>query len=152
MGTLGKRWEVPHHQKYKNIVTREVLTDATIRRISDYKLSKELKVPVTAIQHYRYKWQIPSARYDSEVSKMRDYKLSPEEVGLIIGTVLGDGHLSYSPERDEAFLIIMHSEKQKEYVYHKYEKLKKLCLMDVKQSLISNDYVQNSVVYSFSTI
>jgi hypothetical protein len=150
MGTLGKRWEVKDRQKYKDILTKEILIDATVRKILDYTLSSELKIPVTAIQWYRHKWKIPSARADSEVLKMRSFSLTPEDIGLIIGAVLGDGCLAYSEKRDEAYFTVMHGIAQKEYVEHKHNILEKLCLMNVKE--IETDGYSKGIAYYFSTI
>lgn len=154
MGTQGKHWVIKDRQKYiqkyGHILTKEILLDATVRRISDRHLSEELQIPKPAILWYRKMYGIPSGRSDSEVRKIRNILLSDEEIGLIIGTVLGDGCLCYSAERDEAFLTIMHCKEQKEYVYHKYDKLKHLCLMPVTYTTCEGFGI--SEVYYFSTI
>lgn len=53
--------------------------------------------------------------------------LTQLQKSIIIGTVLGDGHLRIVPKRKNAFLEINHTFKQKEYVDWKYEMLKSLC-------------------------
>ena len=150
MGSQGKRWEVKSRQKYKDTLTREILLDATARKISDYKLSVEINVPVDIIYNYRKKQGIPSARADSEVAKIRATPLTTEEMGLLVGAVLGDGCLSYSKKRNEAYFTVMHGVKQKEYVYYKYEKLKRLCLMNVTK--VKTCGYANGTGYYFSTI
>lgn len=51
--------------------------------------------------------------------------LTPMELGIILGTLLGDSHLQ---KRGNSYrLKIEHSSIQKEYLYWKYEKLIRLC-------------------------
>ena len=56
----------------------------------------------------------------------RDFKkektLSSKQLSLIKGSVLGDGHIAHNNS-----FIVSHSEKQKEYLFWKYEVLKDLC-------------------------
>lgn len=53
--------------------------------------------------------------------------LTQLQLSVIIGCVLGDGHLRIVPGRKEAFLEVNHSIKAKEYVDWKYSILKDIC-------------------------
>ena len=53
-------------------------------------------------------------------------KISSREEEILIGTILGDGHLRML--KTGARLEMMHSEKQKEYLVWKYEELKRFTL------------------------
>lgn len=40
---------------------------------------------------------------------------------MLVGTLLGDGHLKVNPSREKAVLVILQSAEHKEYVFHLYE-------------------------------
>lgn len=52
--------------------------------------------------------------------------LTQTQKSIIIGSILGDGYLRVIKGRQEAFLEINHTDKQREYVDWKYEQLKSL--------------------------
>jgi len=52
---------------------------------------------------------------------------------LIIGSVLGDGHIRIMPGRKDAFLEVNHSLKAKDYVDWKYFVLKNICNSEPKE-------------------
>jgi len=57
----------------------------------------------------------------------RDFvELTPEQKALILGCVLGDGHLRHINGRKHAFLEVNHSFKAKDYVDWKYQVLKNI--------------------------
>ena len=66
---------------------------------------------------------------------------------IIIGTLLGDGHLRIVPGRKNALLEINHSFSQKEYVDWKYEALKFVC----KSGPISRKGNGTRTAYRFTT-
>ena len=53
--------------------------------------------------------------------------LTKLERSIIIGSLLGDGHMRIIPGRSDAFLEINHSIKAKGYVDYKFNKLKRIC-------------------------
>lgn len=64
--------------------------------------------------------------------------LSQTQLSVIIGSLLGDGYLRIILGRQNAFLEINHSIKQKEYVDWKYEVLKDITVGEPKERKIDN--------------
>lgn len=62
--------------------------------------------------------------------------LSHFQKSVIIGSILGDGHLRRIVGRKDAFLEINHSIKAREYVNWKYQILKDICLSEPKERKI----------------
>jgi recombination protein RecA len=64
--------------------------------------------------------------------------ITEEEFNILYGTLLGDGHVAYFPEKGiDAYYRAEQGEKQKEYLFWKYDKLKNLCLGEPKKSKAS---------------
>lgn len=59
--------------------------------------------------------------------------LTQLQKSLIIGSVLGDGHIRIMPGRKDAFLEINHFLKAKDYVDWKYSVLKNICDSEPKE-------------------
>lgn len=59
-------------------------------------------------------------------------RISEEQKSIIIGTLLGDGYI-YKDKYGGCYLEIKHSDKQKDYVFWLYEKLKNICPSKPKQ-------------------
>lgn len=59
--------------------------------------------------------------------------LTKFERSIIIGSVLGDGHIRIIPGRNDAFLEINHSLKAKDYVDYKFQSLKRLVISSPKE-------------------
>ena len=77
----------------------------------------------------------------------RDFvALTPEQKALIIGCVLGDGHLRKLEGRKHALLEINHSYKAKDYVDWKYKLLKNIVKSPPKQRRYGN-----RIAYRFTT-
>lgn len=76
---------------------------------------------------------------------MLDLKLTQEENAIVLGTLLGDGHIQ---KRKTSYRAkIQHCQKNKDYVIWKYTKLKNLCLDSTQpKKIISN---KNFVHYYF---
>ena len=66
---------------------------------------------------------------------------------LIIGSVLGDGHIRIMPGRKDAFLEINHFLKAKDYVDWKYSVLKNICNSEPKE----REANEGRMVYCFFT-
>ena len=73
--------------------------------------------------------------------------LTWKQKSLIIGCILGDGHLRKMEGRKDAFLEINHSIKAKEYVNFKYEILKSICKSPPKKRRID----EKRIGYRFFT-
>ncbi|MEK6938111.1 MAG: hypothetical protein AABX04_03630 [Nanoarchaeota archaeon] len=72
--------------------------------------------------------------------------LSREQHEVLMGTVLGDGNLR--KRGSNALFRVEHSEKQKEYLYWKYDLLKEFTLSEPKRDLRKN---RKDATYSFTT-
>ena len=60
-------------------------------------------------------------------TRMENKKLDQKQYDLIIGSLLGDGHIDR--REDFPLFIVSHAENQKDYLYYKYEIMKNLCEM-----------------------
>ena len=65
--------------------------------------------------------------------------LTKLERSIIIGSLLGDGHVRIMPGRSDAFLEINHSIKAKDYVDYKFNKLKRICESAPKERATNDD-------------
>ena len=59
--------------------------------------------------------------------------LTKLERSIIVGSILGDGHVRIIPGRSDAFLEINHSLKAKDYVNWKFKHLKRICISSPKE-------------------
>jgi len=83
-----------------------------------------------------------NAVMDNTVGSLTQFQKS-----VIIGSILGDGHIRIMPGRKNAFLEINHSQKAKEYVDWKYSILKNIC----KSAPKSRKNGENKTAYRFFT-
>ena len=79
---------------------------------------------------------------DNTVGSLTQFQKS-----VILGSVLGDGHIRIMPGRKDAFLEINHSIKAKEYVDWKYSVLRDICKSPPK----TRKSGENRVAYRFFT-
>jgi hypothetical protein len=70
------------------------------------------------------KWCCERHRLTQEYRKIHK-QLSDKQKDLIIGSMLGDGHIDR--REDQPMFIVVHAENQKDYLYYKYELLKDFC-------------------------
>jgi len=70
------------------------------------------------------KWLVEKHRITQEY-RQENKKLSERQKDLIIGSMLGDGHIDRREE--QPMFIEAHAENQKDYIYFKYNILKDLC-------------------------
>lgn len=63
-------------------------------------------------------------------------ELSAMQKDLIIGSMLGDGHID--KREDQPMFIVSHAENQKDYLYYKYNVLKDMC--NIKPAFIKAKY------------
>jgi len=73
--------------------------------------------------------------------------LTQLQKSLIIGSVLGDGHIRIMPGRKDAFLEIKHFLKAKDYADWKYSVLKNICNSEPKE----RETNEGRMVYCFFT-
>lgn len=153
MSAKGKKWVVLKRRKYLDIITKDVLIQATADFKSDYTLAKELNVPFTTIQQRRLQYGVKSGRSDESISKLRLQSIDSSLIGCIVGTVLGDGFLGLNKEKTSAYLSISHGHAQKDWISYKYNKLSRLVIMPLKYG--ERPRYDNSGIlkfYKFSTI
>lgn len=88
-------------------------------------------------------------------TRMNEKRLNRQQYDLIVGSLLGDGHI----DRREEFplFIVSHAENQKDYLYYKYDIMKDLCEMTPtkyngkKQYQIVNSICDCQDFYRFNT-
>ncbi len=72
------------------------------------------------------KWGQEKHRIDTH-TRMQDKQLNSLQYNLIVGSLLGDGHID---KREEfPLFIVSHAENQKDYLYYKYDIMRDLCEM-----------------------
>ena len=59
--------------------------------------------------------------------------LTQLQISIIVGSILGDGHLRIVSGRNNAFLELNHSYNAREYVDWKFKKLKNICASEPKK-------------------
>ena len=70
-------------------------------------------------------------KWGNEKFKLTDHSrktfltLNEKQIDLVIGSILGDGHIDKRPKY--SIFIVSHAENQKEYLYWKYELMENLC-------------------------
>jgi hypothetical protein len=80
--------------------------------------------------------------------------LQPEQHHLIIGMILGDGNLRFPGRSRHANLTVEHGERQKEYVWYKYERFREWVLTPPGRisRIYHKDRARTLVSWRFSTI
>lgn len=91
----------------------------------------------------------------SNITRSEKIELTSQQIDLIIGSMLGDGHID-KREKYPLF-IVTHAENQKDYLFYKYDIMKNLCNMQPKyyngkdNVLIVNSYCNIQPTYRFNT-
>jgi len=111
---IRKEFNLPRNFKFK----KKDFLDLHSKGLTDNKIADLLGVSATRISEFRRSLNLIS-------NKSSDINITKVQEQLIIGTVLGDGHLyNY---KDTAMLKFDHSLKQKDYLFYKYNIIKNLC-------------------------
>ena len=84
------------------------------------EMAKEANVNLRVIQ----KWCTEKHNLTQEYRKVNK-QLNKKQQDLIIGSMLGDGHIDR--RETQPIFIVVHSENQKDYIYYKYEIMKDFC-------------------------
>ena len=153
MSTKDKHWNVPSRWKYLEVLTKEYLLDATLNHVGDNEISSKLGIHKNVIKSYRKFYGIPSGRSLEVIHKMRELKLNDIQVGILIGTLLGDACLAISKTYGkDAFLLVEQCEKQRDYVFKKYDFFKDICLSKPSSRKRDDTLSKNGVTYRFNTV
>jgi len=83
-------------------------------------MAKEAKCSMRVIE----KWCCEIHRLNQEY-RQENKQLNDKQKDLIIGSMLGDGHID--KRETQPIFIVVHAENQKDYLYYKYELLKEFC-------------------------
>lgn len=111
----------------------EQIIELWSRGLTNYEISNELSYSLKSIQSLLQKKGLKSNKY-IQITE------SVELQQLILGSILGDGHIGISTKNKSARLSIAHTTKQKEYIEFKYNIFKKYNLAPIK---ISNNFLRN---------
>lgn len=107
--------------------------------LSDGKIAEILSVTGKTIQSYRTKLKLPIQLFK--------YKPTDFQKSILIGTLLGDGHLKKDDDCYNVNGSINHSGKQELYAKYKYELLKELCNSKVKMYKSKTPDKRNGNIY-----
>lgn len=91
-----------------------------VEGLNHEEIAKEADCNVRVLK----KWLVEKHRLTQEY-RMINKPLSDVQKKLIIGSLLGDGHID--KREDDPVFIVCHSNKQKDYLFWKYNILKDLC-------------------------
>jgi hypothetical protein len=117
-------------KKYEHILTPSFLQEATEQKLTNTKIGEILGINKNIVRDYRKRANLLS-RKALQLEKGRELRKIPipkDLIGLIVGTVLGDGYLSQHSTSHNTNLAITHCPKQKKYALLKYFLLKQLCI------------------------
>lgn len=92
--------------------------------LNDVKIAEILSVSAKTIQSYRVKHKLPINTFS--------YKPTDFQKSVLIGTLLGDGHLRKNKDCTSISGHIRHSPNQELYCKYKYNLLKELCNSETK--------------------
>lgn len=100
----------------KDILSKDKLEDLyLIKKFSDAQIAKQYHLTLGQVQRLRNKYRI---RTLEQYERHPILELNEREISVIIGTLLGDGHMrKRRGKRTYPQLMIEHSIKQKEYVF-----------------------------------
>jgi len=84
----------------------------------------EMALEAKAKKRVVEKWCVEKHRLTQEYRQIHK-QLSDKQKDLIIGSMLGDGHID--KRETQPIFIVVHAENQKDYLYYKYELLKEFC-------------------------
>lgn len=85
---------------------------------------EEMSIEANCSKRVIKKWCVEKHRLTAEFRK-ENKQLSQIQRDLIIGSMLGDGHID--KREAQPIFIVVHAENQKDYLYYKYNILKDLC-------------------------
>lgn len=117
-------------KKYEHILNLTFLQEVTDKDLTLEKIERITGIDKSTIRNYREKAQLFSkkALQFKKAKELRKITIPKDLIGLIVGTVLGDGYLSKHPDTGNTNLSISHCPKQKKYALLKYFLLKQLCI------------------------
>lgn len=98
-----------------------------IEGLNHDEMAKEAKCSKRVIEKWCQEIHKLTQKY-----RQQNKKLNPKQKDLIIGSMLGDGHID--KRETQPIFIVSHAENQKDYLYYKYNILKDLC--NIKPSYI----------------
>lgn len=139
-------------RKYEHILSFEFLKEAFEKGLTNIDIEKITKVDRFIVQSYRDRVGLISKR-SSQLRKaiyLRKIPVSKSVIGLVVGTVFGDGYLSQHNQTNNVHLCIWHCPRQKKYLLLKYFLLKQLCVSEPRKITIKNPSLYTS--YTLETI
>lgn len=92
--------------------------------LSIRQIAKEINCSYSGVKNRLHKMNIPMRNKCASLNLCPD-KLNNKEFELVVGTVLGDGHLVNPKKNGESQLYLGHSVKQKSYIEWKHSELKR---------------------------
>ena len=84
----------------------------------------EMALEANAKKRVVEKWCVEKYRITQEYRQIHK-QLNDKQKDLIIGSMLGDGHIDR--RETQPIFIVVHAENQKDYLYYKYDLLKEFC-------------------------
>jgi LAGLIDADG DNA endonuclease family len=152
---LAKRWDLPPRRKILK-PTKEQLEDMIIRKgMTPYEVAKELGYSEGGWSNiYAYCRQYGIEFDFTPHADLRNTPFTDEQKSIVYGTLLGDGYLKPSNNRENPSysLVIAHGAKQKEYLEWKKEKLSNFIIKEDAYIKQSKTKYNHSPTYRYDTI
>ena len=87
--------------------------------------------------------------YSTEIRNLKkSFSFDDIQKGLVIGSILGDGHLELNWSKTNYRLRIGHSAKQKDYLFWKYDILKDIVLSKPRYNKVGNSIFFGTISHS----
>jgi len=139
-------------KKYKYILNDNFLKEASEKKLTNIDIEKITGIDRFTVQLYRERANLISHRSFQlkKAKQLRKISLSNTVIGLVVGTVLGDGYLDCRSQTGSVYLTIWHCPQQRKYLLLKYCLLNQLCVSEPRPTVIKNPFLYTS--YSLETI
>lgn len=129
-------------KKYKDILTNEVLIDLYInKKMSSREIAKMFNLNKSTVLEYLRSYNITLEQ------QLEGYVLNDLQRDLIIGSLLGDGHIGKTDNHVNYYFTIGHGVKQKEYLKSKLSIVENLC----NENPLKHRKYEDNEYYSFNT-
>lgn len=115
-----------------------------IEGLSQQQIADECGAKIRTLK----KWLVEKHRLAQEYRK-ENLKLGDVQHDLLIGSMLGDGHID--KRETQPLFIVSHAENQKDYLYWKYETMKNLCNIPPREFENKGTYESKQRHCKFST-
>lgn len=117
------------------------------------EIAKLLNSSFSGVKRILHKYNIPRRNKCASLKLCPD-QFNKEEYQIVLGSVLGDGHVSKAKPNGESQMYVAHGPKQKDYLIWKYEKLYRFIgckIYPLKHKLKYKEEIKEHITWNFLT-